>query len=659
MARLAPAIPLLLALSACGGSSPAAPGPDPLPEPEVVRPEWRLLVERVSPGGTRSFVAATPDHAFVEPLAWIPADTLRVEPAPDGRTLALVRAVEGTVQVWLAGRHGSSRLLLDGLTAVDGLCWSPDGRRLAVSVSTPDDLADVWVVNADGTGTVNLTPDPKPAVFQDRDPAWSPDGARIAFTSNRSGTTRLWLMEADGSSPRRVFPDTVVASERQPAWSPDGTRLAFLSASETGAGVAVSRVDGSGLQVFTSPFAAASPTWLPDGRVAFSDRRTGDLEIHALDPATGVLANLTGHRDHDLRATVLRRADPPAWQGFEAPVRHPLPAGPGTALAVGDLDADGRADVTVLTPALPGIRLLRGTGGGGLALLGSLESTAGALDLAAGRVSLDAATDLVALEGDALALYRGGPVGPGVAERIGLAGEARGMAVVDLGRSGRDVVAVVVERPGSGFHLGVYAAGGDDVLLWNLDLATDFQGAGRTCSGDFTGEGFADLVVVTGSAAAPLVLLPGHGDVTFDAPRAAGADLVADRLALPVCADLDGDGRADLAVLRPGVAAGLSLLPARGSAFGPAVALPLAALDVAAADLDRDGDVDLVLVPASGTGLLFLRNLGDGRFAAAVSLAPGLAAARLRAADLDGDGWPDLLVMESGGGVAVLRNRGG
>ncbi|HQR29447.1 MAG TPA: hypothetical protein PLL32_03490, partial [Anaeromyxobacteraceae bacterium] len=603
----------LTALAACSGSSTTPTPPPPPAEPEVARPAWSLLVERISRGGHRSFVAMTPERTFVAPVPGVPADALRVVPAPDGRTLAVLRPDDGLVHLWLVDRTGENlRPLVDGLATVGGVSWSPDGRRLAVEVSTLEITADIWVVNADGSGTTNLTPDPDRVVLYDRAPAWSPDGASIAFSSNRSGTTRLWVMGADGSAPRQVLPASLVAAEHVPAWSADGGTLAFVTETLDAVGIGTVRPDGTGHRVFPAPFDAADPAWLPDGRIAFSDLRTGDLEVHLLDPATGATTNLTRNADHDLRASVLRYVAPPTWRGLAAPVRlpgRPAPAG----LASADLDGDGVADVASLATAAPEVRLYRGVGGGALAPLGSLEASTTARAIAAGPLAGDGAGDLVVLESDAIALHRGSAGGPGLAERASLLGPPTGMAVADLDRDGLLDVSVIVERPGSGFHLGVYRVDGNDRLIFNVDMATDFTGAGRPCAGDVDGNGSTDVVVPTSSPAAPVVLLPGRGDVTFAAPVVAWTGAPFDADAVPLCADLDGDARADLAILRPGRSRGLTVLPSLGSSFGPGRSIDVSGVDVAAGDLDRDGDLDLVVAAADGARLLFLRNLGDGR----------------------------------------------
>ena len=76
-------------------------------------------------------------------------------------------------------------------------------------------------MNADGTGPQPLTTNKK----DDLSPAWSPNGQRIAFSSDRTGAGDIYVMNANGSSQTRLT--DVGAIEVEPDWSPDGTKLAF------------------------------------------------------------------------------------------------------------------------------------------------------------------------------------------------------------------------------------------------------------------------------------------------------------------------------------------------------------------------------------------------------------------------------------------------
>jgi chitodextrinase len=118
--------------------------------------------------------------------------------------------------------------------------WLPDGRLLFKGCRGTD--CGISVANPDGTNATFLTTD-----TGDRAPAASPDGAQIALMSNRGGSWDLYVMNADGSEPRRLTNDP--ARDTSPIWSPDGQWIAFVSDREAGKWfIWVIKPDGTDLQ---------------------------------------------------------------------------------------------------------------------------------------------------------------------------------------------------------------------------------------------------------------------------------------------------------------------------------------------------------------------------------------------------------------------------
>ncbi len=132
----------------------------------------------------------------------------------------------------------------------------------------------LYVTNSDGTGLSKL-----PSVPGDTDPAWSPDGSKIAFVRFREGSAGIWVMSADGTGARRITDGgpNVDGSDLGPAWSPDGSRIAFAregrpaKAATGNTDIYVVNADGTDLVRLTDdPMMEYAPTWSPDGsRIAF------------------------------------------------------------------------------------------------------------------------------------------------------------------------------------------------------------------------------------------------------------------------------------------------------------------------------------------------------------------------------------------------------
>ena len=159
--------------------------------------------------------------------------------SPDGRTIYFGRYLVRT------DGSGARRLPYIPITAV----WSPDGRRIAFAKKRPGppspSLTDIYVMNADGSGTRNLTHN----ASYNAEPAWSPDGRKIAFHSTRDGNREIYVMNADGSGKRNLTRNP--AQDGHPSWSPDGRRIAFVSNRDGRLEAHVMNADGSGQRSLT------------------------------------------------------------------------------------------------------------------------------------------------------------------------------------------------------------------------------------------------------------------------------------------------------------------------------------------------------------------------------------------------------------------------
>ena len=167
--------------------------------------------------------------------------------------------------------------------------WSPDGTRLAFN-SDRDGNGEIYVCNADGSGPANLTDDP----HYDGWPSWSPDGSKIVFLSDRDDNAEIYVMDADGGHPVNVTNHDSV--DAYPAWSPDGTKIAFHTDRDGNSEIYVMDADGGNPTNLTNHDAYdVVPSWSPDGgRIAFlTPRGGGDLEVFVLDLVTGDVANVT------------------------------------------------------------------------------------------------------------------------------------------------------------------------------------------------------------------------------------------------------------------------------------------------------------------------------------------------------------------------------
>jgi TolB protein len=161
---------------------------------------------------------------------------------------------------------GVTRLTSTATAAEWGPTWSPDGTKIAFT-SDRDGNLEIYTMNPDGTGVVRLTSN----AAEDEGPSWSPDGTKIAFASSRDGNFEIYTMNADGTGVLRLTSNA--AEDVESAWSPDGTKIAFASSREElpsgNFQVYTMNTDGTGV-VRLAARLGREPGWSPDGtKIAF------------------------------------------------------------------------------------------------------------------------------------------------------------------------------------------------------------------------------------------------------------------------------------------------------------------------------------------------------------------------------------------------------
>jgi TolB protein len=229
--------------------------------------------------------------------------------SPDGAYLAYVSFESKRPAIYVQTVATGQRRQVSARPGINGApAFSPDGRKLAVTLSGASGNPDIYILDLEGNILSRLTDDP--AI--DTEPTWAPDGRSIYFTSDRAGAPQIYKIGVNpGDKPRRItFEGNYNA---RPRLSHDGTKLAMVTQSGGGYHIAVQDVSGrdqgsGAFKVLTKGRLDESPSFAPNGETLLFSEREGSRGVLATIAVDGV----TGMR---LRAEQ-GEVQEPAWGPF-------------------------------------------------------------------------------------------------------------------------------------------------------------------------------------------------------------------------------------------------------------------------------------------------------------------------------------------------------
>lgn len=205
--------------------------------------------------------------------------------APDRLRLVYVFSPSGRVsdsQLRIINADGTDDHAILGPGTYFTPAWAPDGSRILFSEQVAGGMLQLNTIAPDGSGLARLGA----RDADDQAPAWAPNGLRVAFASNcRTGPScdpavaDLWVMNADGSDAHQLtFGTEIDDAAGAPTWSPDGEWIAFQMTRESATNIYRIRPSGDSLQQLTfgdAQVSSLSPSFSPDGTSLLFTRWSG------------------------------------------------------------------------------------------------------------------------------------------------------------------------------------------------------------------------------------------------------------------------------------------------------------------------------------------------------------------------------------------------
>jgi len=224
--------------------------------------------------------------------------------SPDSRRLAYVSFEGDRSSIFIQTLRTGNRVQVSSRAGVNGApAFSPDGRKLVVTLSDADGNLDIYTLDINSRQTKRITT--HRAI--DTEGSWSPDGSSIYFTSDRSGGPQIYRVSSNGGSAERVTFEG--GYNARPRLSPDGDKLAMVHLVNGNYRIAVMDVKRKDVLVLSGGSQDESPSFAPNSDTLIYATRSGRNGVLESVTADGLIRQRLESGDGDVRE--------PVWSPFQ------------------------------------------------------------------------------------------------------------------------------------------------------------------------------------------------------------------------------------------------------------------------------------------------------------------------------------------------------